>query len=162
MFDQIAVTIAGAAAILALAWYFFGPKKAQAAELREGRQEVQITVKGGYSPDLIQLKAGVPTRLVFDRQETGECTSRVVLSDFRINRALPPYQKTVVEFTPDKAGEFTFACGMNMVHGSLMVEEGDGGVAVASPQRPEPALTLVQSEPRAQVPEADEDSEAKA
>ena len=29
-----------------------------------------------------------------------------------------------MEFTPDKAGEFGFACGMNMLHGTLIVEEG--------------------------------------
>jgi plastocyanin domain-containing protein len=31
------------------------------------------------------------------------------------------YKTTPVEFTPDKAGEFIFACGMNMVRGKLIV-----------------------------------------
>ena len=51
-----------------LAWFFFGPKKAREAEEKDGVQEVRITVKGGYSPDVIRVKEGVPLRLVFDRQ----------------------------------------------------------------------------------------------
>lgn len=41
----------------------------------------------------------------------------------------------MVEFVPDKAGEFGFACGMNMVHGTLVVER----VTVAyNPERVSP------------------------
>jgi len=127
MYDELAVTVLGAVAIALLAWYFFGPKKAREAELRGGVQEIAITVKGGYSPDLIRVQKGVPVRLTFDRQETGECTSRVVFPDFRINQSLPAYQQTIVEFTPTETGQYGFACGMNMVHGTVIVEAGDDG-----------------------------------
>ena len=121
------VTVAGVAAIAGLARFFFGPREARGAELRGGRQEVEIAVKGGYSPNLIRVREGVPLRLVFDRQETGDCTSRVVFPDFGVTRSLAPFARTAVEFTPDRSGEFGFACGMNMVHGTLLVEPGDGG-----------------------------------
>ncbi|HEU0074340.1 MAG TPA: heavy metal translocating P-type ATPase, partial [Dehalococcoidia bacterium] len=132
MLDEALVTIGGAVAIAVLAWFFFGPKKARAAEMRGGVQEIEITVKGGYSPNLIRLQQGVPVRLVFDRQEGSDCTSRVVFPDFKVSKSLPAFQRTAVEFTPDKAGEFGFACGMNMVHGTLVVEasgEDDGASA---------------------------------
>ena len=119
---EILVTIAGAAAIAALARFFFGPRTARGAELRAGRQEVEIIVKGGYSPNLIRARQGVPLRLVFDRQESGDCTSRVVFPDFGVSRSLAPFARTTLEFTPDRSGEFGFACGMNMVHGTLLVE----------------------------------------
>jgi P-type Cu+ transporter len=61
---------------------------------------VHITVKGGYSPDLIRVRQKVPLRIVFDRQERGDCTSRVVFPDFAVNDALPAYAKTTVELTP--------------------------------------------------------------
>lgn len=115
------VTAGGAAAIAALAWFFFGARRAQAAELAGNRQRVEIAVKGGYSPNLIHARAGVPLQLVFDRQETGDCTSRVVFPDFGVSRSLAPFSRTTVEFTPDRSGEFGFACGMNMVHGKLVV-----------------------------------------
>ncbi|GAA3137628.1 heavy metal translocating P-type ATPase [Kribbella aluminosa] len=117
--------LAGAVALIAfLAWYFLGPKKSRQAELRGGVQEIEITVKGGYSPDLIRVRPGVPVRLVFDRKEGGDCTSRVVFPDFALAASLPAFGKTAVEFVPEAAGRFGFACGMNMVHGTLLVEPG--------------------------------------
>jgi len=61
-------------------------------------------------------------RLDFYRDETTSCSEEVIFGDFGIARALPAYQTTPIEFTPDKAGEFTFHCGMNMLHGKLVVE----------------------------------------
>jgi Cu+-exporting ATPase len=134
--DEILVT-AGAAGIIALlAWFFFGPKQARRAELRGGVQEVEVTVKGGYSPSLIHVQQGVPVRLIFDRQEGSDCTSRVVFPDFRISKSLPAFQKTSVEFTPDRAGQFGFACGMNMVHGTIVVEGAMAGDAPAADATP--------------------------
>ncbi len=75
-----------------------------------------------YSPDVIVVKQGIPVRLDFYRYETALCTEQVVFGDFGIARDLPAFQTTPIEFTPDKAGEFIFACGMNMVRGKLVVE----------------------------------------
>jgi len=127
------VTAAGAVAVASLAWFFFAPRRARGTEIRGDRQEVEVTVKGGYSPNLIRARQGVPLRLVFDRREAGDCTSRVVFPDLGVSRSLAPFARTAVEFTPERSGEFGFACGMNMVHGTLLVEPdgaanaGDGG-----------------------------------
>jgi len=133
---ELIVVAAGAALAGFLWWFFFGPKQARRAEVRGGVQEVAVTVKGGYSPDVIRVQEGVPLRLVFDRQESGDCTSRVVFADFGASRSLPAYGSATLEFTPDKVGEFGFACGMNMIHGTLVVEpartDGDDGAVVAS------------------------------
>jgi len=116
------VTVGGALAIVALLHFFFGRRTPAGTELREGRQQVEVTVKGGYSPNLIRARQGVPLRLVFDRQEAGGCTARVVFPDLGVSRSLAPFARTTVELTPDRPGEFAFACGMNMVHGTLLVE----------------------------------------
>ncbi len=124
--------LAGAALLTGgLWWFFFGPRHARAAELRAGVQEIHITVKGGYSPDLVRVRAGVPLRLVFDRRETGDCTARVVFPDFGVSAALPAFAQTAVEFTPDQPGRFGFACGMNMIHGTLLVDPPAGQRATA-------------------------------
>ncbi|MGI9043578.1 MAG: cupredoxin domain-containing protein, partial [Gemmatimonadaceae bacterium] len=109
--------LAGAAALIGfIVWYFFGEREAVAASLSEGGvQEIKVTVKGGYSPDVIVVKQGVPVKLDFYRDETATCTEQVVFGDFGIARDLPAFKSTSIEFTPDKAGEFVFACGMNMV-----------------------------------------------
>jgi Cu+-exporting ATPase len=129
--QEIVVTTAGLLLIGLLAWYFFGPKQARRADVRGGIQEIEITVKGGYSPDLIRAREGVPVRLIFNRQESSDCTSRVVFPDFGVSRSLPAFGKTVVEFIPDRAGRFGFACGMNMLHGTMVVERADGEGAPA-------------------------------
>jgi Cu+-exporting ATPase len=127
--DPIQIVVTGAGALLSagLVWFFFGPKASVRAEVREGSQQVEVTVRGGYSPSVIRAKEGVPLRLTFDRQEAGECTSEVVFPDFRIRRTLPAFARTTVELVPSQTGEYGFACGMNMVHGTLVVEEADDG-----------------------------------
>jgi Cupredoxin-like domain len=102
---EIVVLAGSAGLIVALAWFFFGPKRARLAEVRGRTQEVVVTVKGGYSPDLIRVRQGMPLRLVFDRQESGECTSRVVFPDFGVSKSLPAFGKATVELTPDRAGK---------------------------------------------------------
>lgn len=118
------IVLAAAVALTALlVWYFFGPKRAGRVEVVDGVQVVQIRVDGGYSPDLIEgVRPGMPVRFLFDRREGGECTSRVVMPDFKVNAALPAFRTTAVEFTPAVAGEYRFACGMNMVSGVVRVE----------------------------------------
>lgn len=123
------VTAGGLLLTTFLGWFFFGPKRARIAEVTGGVQEVDITVKGGYSPNLIRVRAGVPLKLNFNRQESGDCTSRVVFPDFGVSKTLPAFGKASVEFVPDRPGEFGFACGMNMVHGTLIVESDDDGQA---------------------------------
>ncbi|MDA1360903.1 heavy metal translocating P-type ATPase [Glycomyces luteolus] len=122
---DIAVLAASTAAIIALAWYFFAPRKAHAATFEDGVQRIEVTVRGGYHPDVIRVRQGVPVELVFDRQESGECTSRVVFGDFAVSAVLPAFERTTVRLTPSYAGSFGFACGMNMVHGTLQVEPGE-------------------------------------
>ena len=120
---EILVIIGGIGLIGLVLWYFFGERESIAAAVNEGGvQEIDITVKGGYSPDVIAVKRGTPVRLNFYRDETSSCSEQVILSDFRIARDLPAFKTTAVEFTPDKSGEFPFTCGMNMLHGKLVVD----------------------------------------
>jgi Cu+-exporting ATPase len=123
---EILVTAGGLVLVAALAWFFFGPKHAGQAKVTGDVQEVAVRIKGGYSPDLIRVRQGVPLRLVFDRQESGDCTERVVLPEFRVSKRLPAFERTAVEFLPERSGRFAFACGMNMVHGELLVEPPTG------------------------------------
>ncbi len=123
--SEIGVIVGGVTLIGFILWYFFGEReKAVAQVAASGVQEIKVTVKGGYAPDVIVVKQGKPVRLDFYRDETSSCTEQVVFGDFGIVRDLPAYKTTPVEFTLDKPGEFTFACGMNMVRGKLIVQPG--------------------------------------
>jgi uncharacterized membrane protein len=79
-------------------------------------QRLEVTVKGGYRPDVIRVRRGAPVELTFDRQESGECTSRVVFGDLQVSVALPAYEKTTVRLDAARVGSFGFARGMNMIH----------------------------------------------
>jgi plastocyanin domain-containing protein len=122
---KILVAVLGALLIVFVNWYFFfSRRKAKAAPAMpaEGNvQEVMISVKGGYSPDVIVVKKGIPVRLKFYRDETDDCSDTVVFGDFNIRRPLPAFKTTTVEFTPQKAGEYTFTCGMGMLKGKFIV-----------------------------------------
>jgi plastocyanin domain-containing protein len=121
---QIAVTLLGVAAIVWIYWYFFVAGRVAVAALTDdaGAQRIRIEVKGGYDPAVIRVRAGSPVRLEFHRDETNPCTEEVVLPDFGIRSFLPAHQTTAVSFTPGE-GRYQFACGMGMVHGTIIAEK---------------------------------------
>ena len=121
---QIIVTITGLAIIHAIIWYFWLWKgKTVAAQIKEkGVQEIDVTVKGGYQPASIKVKAGQPVRLNFTRREASTCGEEVVLPSFGKRAHLPQGKTVPVEVLPEKPGEYEFTCGMNMYRGKLIVE----------------------------------------
>jgi len=82
---------------------------------------VRVEVKGGYTPSVVRVRAGVPVRLEFHRDETNTCTEEVVLPDFGIRTFLPAHRTTPVSFTPAE-GTYEFTCGMGMVRGKIVAE----------------------------------------
>jgi plastocyanin domain-containing protein len=131
---QVVVTILGVAAIGWVLWYFLWSRApAVAARQNRGVQEIAVTVKGGYFPDTILVQAGKPVRLRFYRDETADCSERVVFEQFGIDRPLPAFETTLIEFTPTEPGEYPFRCGMSMLKGLLVVEPAGGTQAAASP-----------------------------
>ena len=122
--SQIAVVLAGLSLTILIAWYFwFAPKaKTRIAVSDSGAQDVAITVKGGYTPDVIVVQKGRPVRLTFTRQESAACSEQVLFPDFNKSSPLPEGEPTTIEFTPEKAGEYGFQCQMGMLRGKLIVE----------------------------------------
>ncbi|MDD7969374.1 heavy metal translocating P-type ATPase [Actinomycetospora lemnae] len=156
--NEVVVLVAAVVVILGLGWFFFGPRRALAASLSGGVQRVEVTVHGGYRPEVIQVRQGLPVELVFDRQESGDCTSRVVFPDFGISAALPAYSRTTVALEPARAGTFPFACGMNMIHGSLVVQAAESHVHAA----PTSAADGASTPPPAAAPGSDDATEDEA
>lgn len=85
-------------------------------------QEIRIRVKDGYTPDVVKVKAGMPVKLLLQRDEKSACSDEFVIDKLGIRRSLRPFATTVIEFTPKDAGEVAFTCGMKMLHGKLIVE----------------------------------------
>lgn len=134
---QLVVTALGVAAIVWVLWYFLLSRRpAVAARQTRGVQEIAITVKGGYSPDTILVQAGRPVRLLFYRDETADCSDRVVFEHFSINARLPAFETTSIEFTPTEPGEYQFRCGMSMLKGLLVVEPAGAARRTAASPHP--------------------------
>lgn len=116
--DKIIVTIAGFVGIAFTYWFFL---------MRKGKEIIvsdsaDILVEGGYSPEIISIEKGKTTVLNFIRKDPSSCLEEVVLSDFGIRKKLPLNEKIAIEITPQKKGEFTYSCGMNMFHGKIIVK----------------------------------------
>ena len=116
--DKILVAFFGVFGIVFTYWFFLMKKE----KVVETSGEVDITVSGGYSPEVISIPLGKTTKINFTRTDPTECLSEVVLPDFKIKRELPLNKKVTVEITPEKPGEFGYACGMNMYHGKIVVK----------------------------------------
>ncbi len=124
---DVLVILAGAGLIAGELWYFLGPRPPGGMPARDGPQEVRIVVKGGYDPDTIVVEAGRPVRLLFYRDETAECSSRIVFDRLAIDHELPAFQTTVIEFTPGEPGDYPFRCHMDMLHGRVVAQIGRDG-----------------------------------
>lgn len=124
--DVLVVDLAGLMLIGAILWYFFLSRRPDEAAAQEagGIQEIRVTVKGGYSPDRIVARSGVPLRLHFHRQEESACSEEVVFPDFGVRRHLPAFATTTIDLPAKPAGSYGFACGMDMLHGTLVLGEG--------------------------------------
>ncbi|XXF75174.1 cupredoxin domain-containing protein [Myxococcaceae bacterium GXIMD 01537] len=98
------------------------PKPGTEAAAAGDAQVAHLEVQGGYSPSRLVLKKGVPVRLEVLRKDSSECSRELRIPEFGIAQELAPLKKTVVTFTPTKAGTFSFSCGMDMLRGTLVVE----------------------------------------
>ena len=123
------VVVLGVALIAWELWFFLGPRRSATPTIStdDGVQEIQVTVKDGYHPDVIPVEAGRPVRLVFYRDETAECSAQVVFDSLSIERELPPFQKVLIDFTPHEPGDYHFRCGMSVLRGRVVAEVGREG-----------------------------------
>lgn len=122
MITTVLVNLLGVALIAGIVWFHWGPRAGVRAQASAGAQEVAITVKGGYSPDVVVLRAHQPTRLRFTRQETNSCSEMVLFDGLDKSATLPTGEEVIIELPPLEPGEYPFACQMGMLRGKLIVE----------------------------------------
>lgn len=91
-----------------------------ASKPRVQRVRIEINAQG-YQPASVKLRRGVPARMTFVRMTDATCVREIVLPDFNVRRELPLNVPVVVSFSSKTRGSFTFACGMNMMRGELIV-----------------------------------------
>jgi plastocyanin domain-containing protein len=85
------------------------------------RHAIEVDASG-YHPDRVEARAGEPVTLVFTRVTDDGCGQELVIASQGLRRDLPLNEPVEVTFTPE-AGEISFACGMDMYRGAVVVVE---------------------------------------
>jgi len=125
-----ALVVALGVTLIALELRFFLGGRAPDSDVpaaNDGVQEIQVLVKDGYHPNVIPVEAGRPVRLVFYRDETADCSAQLVFEELHIDRELPAFERTMVEFTPHEPGDYHFRCGKSVIRGRVVAEIGREG-----------------------------------
>lgn len=122
--SQIIALVIALIVIALIIWWFFGKKNndVKVAQTSQNKQKATIVVKGGYSPETVVLKKGVDAEVVFDMQDSTACLSHVVFEQLGVDKDLTKQKLTTVKIPTDKAQTFSFACGMDMFHGKVIVK----------------------------------------
>ena len=91
-----------------------------AGTVADGVRRIDVEANAnGYNPDKIAGKPGEKLMLVFKRTVDAECLSQVKTPDGKMVD-LPMNKPVEVAVTVPQQGELTFACGMDMFHGTIV------------------------------------------
>jgi plastocyanin domain-containing protein len=108
-----ALAVAGWRAGRDLRWVLF-PCRSRATAKRGAVQQCYVRVKGVYMSAEIHIKAGLPARLVFRREETAPCSERVAFPDLGISVERPAFQDVAIDLPACEPGERRFCCQMDI------------------------------------------------
>ena len=91
----------------------------QIAKVNNNQQEVTVTVNDyGYSPAVVVVQKGIPAKIKFNTEQLNSCNSIVVFPEYQEQMDLQSHNETPF-ITPEQ--DFTFQCGMGMLHGYVKV-----------------------------------------
>lgn len=82
--------------------------------IQAGKQTVEITAKGGFTPSASIAKAGVPTVLHITTEGTYDCSSVVSIPELGIRQNLPASGATTIDIGTRPVGVLNGTCGMGM------------------------------------------------
>ena len=88
------------------------------------RFDIKVT-ENGFEPGDVTVPAGKPVKLVFERKTDKTCATQVVLTlddGKKIEKELPLNTAVELAATFPKAGKLGYACGMDMIKGTITVQ----------------------------------------
>ncbi len=84
-------------------------------------QEVTLSWgKLNYNPEVIEVEQGKPVKIIADTARLQGCFRSFQIPELGVSKSFAETDNAL-EFTPDKAGTFTFSCSMGMGNGKLVV-----------------------------------------
>ena len=87
-----------------------------------GGQEVVITAaSGGYTPENVQVRSGVPTTLIVRSDGAAGCVRSFIIPSRDEERVLPVNGDTRIDLGALQPGRLDYSCGMGMYRGTLTI-----------------------------------------
>ena len=80
----------------------------------EGKQIIEINVRGGYQPRKSFAKSGITTIIRFNTKNTFDCSSSVRIPSMNIYKMLPQNGSTDIDLGISTVGKLNGSCGMGM------------------------------------------------
>lgn len=85
------------------------------ASLVDGKQTIDLTARGGYTPRVVVAKAGVPTILRVTTKGTFDCSASLVIPKLSYQKFLPSTGTEEIAISADQAqGTLQGTCAMGM------------------------------------------------
>jgi plastocyanin domain-containing protein len=95
-------------------------KESAADDTKSGPIAITADDKG-FTPASVALKKGAPAQLVFTRTTDATCATEVVFPDLKITKKLPLNTPVSIDVPTDAPRALSFACGMGMFKGAVVV-----------------------------------------
>src|SRR5690242_12812884 len=98
-------------------------KATEPASVKSQDQRIAIDVTSkGFEPSTVHVKSGRPIVLVVTRKAERTCAKEIVIKDQKIRQALPLNRAVEIRLVARKPGTMRFACSMDMLAGTLVVD----------------------------------------
>ncbi len=113
-----------------------------AAKIADGEQIVNSTLQPGGYP-AITVRAGIPVKWVIDapKGSVNGCNNAIYIPEYDIEYKFKTGEN-IIEFTPDKTGQYNYSCWMGMIRsiitvvdpGTEITESSDNNTSDSAPQ----------------------------
>ena len=125
--SRLACALGAVLLVFAFAGCNSGPKTSSettpAPVASSGAQEVQLTVTDkGFEPAEIKVEKDRPIVLTVTRKTDATCAREIVFKEIAVTQDLPLNQAVRIALPASPTGTLNYACGMNMIKGSLIVQ----------------------------------------
>ena len=98
------------------------PPSGEAAKAAQKQARRVLVTDRGFEPPRIEVARGTPVSLTFVRTSDRTCATEVAFSSLNLERPLPLNQPVTIELPAQRDGSIEFACGMNMLKGTVVVK----------------------------------------
>lgn len=122
-----------------------------AAKIADGEQIVNSTLQPGAYP-AITVHAGIPVKWVIDapKGSVNGCNNAIYIPEYDIEYKFKTGEN-IIEFTPDKTGQYNYSCWMGMIRSTITVVDPDTEITESSDNNtsdsaPQPANVQIPSD----------------